>query len=98
MFDNDHVFLKDRATDNLYKIKGPAVKAYIWLLIRQEELAKNTIGPKLDVSDAELANAIGVSKATAQTYRKILSKLKLTEVEERLANKIKQISITAGKY
>ena len=98
MFDDDYVFLKDRAADNLYKIKGPAVKAYLWLLIRQEELAKNTIGPKLDVSDAELANAIGASKATAQTYRKILSKLRLIEVEERIVTKIRQISITAGKY
>jgi Mn-dependent DtxR family transcriptional regulator len=84
--------------DNLYKINGPGVKGYVWLLIRQEELARSTIGPRLDVSDAELAKAIGVSKATAQTYRKILSKLKLIEVKERIVNKIEQISITGAKY
>jgi hypothetical protein len=98
MFDDDHVFLKDRAADNLYKIKSPAVKAYAWLLIRQEELARSTKGPALNVSDAELSKAIGVSKATAQTYRKILSKLKLIETEERIANKINHISITGAKY
>ena len=31
MFDEDYAFLKDRAADNLFKIKSPAVKAYVWL-------------------------------------------------------------------
>ncbi len=98
MFDDDHVFLRDRAADNLFKIKGPAVKAYVWLLMRQEELARSTRGPNLRVSDAELAQAISVTKPTAQTYRKILSKLKLIETEERIINKIKHITITGAKY
>lgn len=98
MFDEDYAFLKDRAADNLFKIKSPAVKAYVWLLMRQEELARSTRGPKLEVSDKELAEAIGVSKPTAQTYRQILSKLKLIETEERTINKIKQISMTGTKY
>ncbi|MFH0825203.1 MAG: hypothetical protein V2B18_20825 [Pseudomonadota bacterium] len=52
MFDEEHVFLKDRAADNLHNIKGPAVKAYVWLLMRQEELARSTRGPGLEVSDS----------------------------------------------
>jgi hypothetical protein len=63
MFDEDYAFMKDRVVDNLYKIKGPAVKAYVWLLIRQEELARNSRGPQLSVSDSELAEALGVSEA-----------------------------------
>jgi hypothetical protein len=98
MFDEDYTFLKDRAADNLFKIRSPAVKAYVWLLMRQEELAKSTRGPKLEVSDSELAEAIGVSKPNAQTYRKILSKLKLIETEQRTINQIKQIAITRAKY
>jgi hypothetical protein len=98
MFDEDYVFLKDRAADNLYRIKGPAVKAYVWLLMRQEELARSTRGPRMSLSDLELAQALGVCKPTAQNYRKILSKLKLIETEKRTANKIKQIAITKAKY
>lgn len=44
MFDEDYSFLKGRAADNLFKIKGPVVKAYVWLLMRQEELARSTRG------------------------------------------------------
>jgi hypothetical protein len=64
--------MKDRLVDNVYKIKGPAVKAHIWLLMRQEELAKNTKGPGLEVSDSELADAIGFTKTTARNYRQKL--------------------------
>ncbi|GEM_PF-1705637 len=97
-FDDDHAFLADKSADNLYKINGPAGKAYVWLLIRQEELARNTRGPGLAVTDSELGEAIGVSKPTAQTYRKILSKLKLIETEKRTTNKSRQIAITKAKY
>ncbi len=40
-FDEDYAFMKDRVVDNLFKIKGPAVKAHVWVIIRQEELARN---------------------------------------------------------
>jgi len=98
MFDEDHAFLKDRAADNLYKIKSPAVKAYVWLLIRQEELARSTRGPKLEVSDTELAAGVGVTKTSAQNYRQILSKLKLIEVSEKVKGKSKDVAITSVKY
>ena len=98
MFDEDYMFLKDRAADNLYKINGPAAKAYVWLLIRQEELARDTRGPKLNVSDSELAEAIGISKPSAQTYRKTLIKLKLVEVKELRAGTTAEIRIVKAKY
>lgn len=98
MFDDDYAFLKDRAADNLYKIKGPAVKAYVWLLIRQEELARSTRGPKLEVSDMELAEAVGVSKRTACTYREELTKLRLITSQEKKGSKIGELVITKVKY
>lgn len=97
-FDEDYAFMADKAATNLYKINGPAVKAYIWLLIRQEELARNTRGPKLSVSDADLATGIGISKTTAQTYRKILSKLKLIETGRIIASKNNEVTIAKVKY
>ena len=97
MFEEDHAFLKDRAADNLFKIKSPAVKAYVWLLIRQEELARNTRGQKLEVSDTELAAGVGVTKTSAQNYRQILCKLKLIEVSEK-GGKTKEMAITRVKY
>jgi len=98
MFDEEHAFMNDRAADNLYKIKSPAVKAYVWLLIRQEELARNTRGPKLEVSDMELARAIGVSKPSAQTYRKALAELRLIEAKEVTLGKATEIRIVKVKY
>ncbi len=97
-FDEDYAFLSDQAAVNLYKISGPAAKAYVWLLIRQEEVARNTRSPELSESDSELAKAIGVSKPTAQTYRKILEKLKLIETSEDKQGKIKEIRIVRVKY
>lgn len=98
LFDDDHAFLSDKAAANLYKINGPAVKAYVLLLIKQEELARDTRGPKLSVSDSELAEAIGVSKPSAQTYRKTLTKLKLIEDREVAAGKTKEIRVIKAKY
>ncbi|MFC1833793.1 hypothetical protein ACFL2Q_03540 [Thermodesulfobacteriota bacterium] len=98
MFDEDHVFLKDRAADNLYKIKGPAVKAYVWLLMRQEELARSTRGPKMSVSDSELAEALGVTKRTARNYREQLTKLKLVTASAKKGSNIGELEITTAKY
>jgi len=98
MFEQDYAFLKDRAADNLYKIKSPAVKAYVWLLIRQEELARSTRGPGLEVSDNDLAQALGVSKRTACTYREELTKLRLITVKEKKGSKIGELVIVKVKY
>ena len=98
MFDDDYAFIKDRVVDNLYKIKGPAAKAYLWLLMRQEELARSTRGPKLSVSDSELAEALGVTKRTARNYREELVKLKLATASEKKASKIGELEITSVKY
>lgn len=97
-FDDDHAFLSDKAADNLYRINSPAAKAYVWLLMRQEELARNTRGPKLSVSDSKLAEAIGTSKPSAQTYRKALTKLGLVETSETRAGRTAEIRIVKAKY
>ena len=98
LFHDEYAFMKDRSVDNLYIIKSPAVKAYVWLLIRQEELARNTKGPRLEVSDKELAAGIGVTKTTAQNYRALLTKHKLIEVFEKKSSKTKEMVITKVRY
>ena len=98
LFDEDYTFMKDRVVDNLYKIKGPAVKAYVWLLMRQEELARNTKGPGLEVSDSELAEGLGISKRTACDYREKLTKLRLVEATKVKDSKIGEIAITRTIY
>ncbi len=97
-FDDNYAFLADKAASNLHKIRGPAAKAYVWLLIKQEELARNTRGPKLGVTDAQLAEAIGVTKRTACSYREELSKLKLISVSKQKGAKSQQIGIVRVIY
>jgi hypothetical protein len=66
--------------------------------MRQEELAKNTKGPGLEVSDSDLAEAIDVTKTTALNYREKLSKLKLIEVSKAKGSKSKEIAIKKVFY
>jgi hypothetical protein len=42
MFDEEYCFLSMKVTGNLHKINSPSAKAYLWLLVRQEELARRT--------------------------------------------------------
>lgn len=97
-FDDNYAFLSDKTADNLYRINGPAVKAYVWLLIRQEEVARNTRGPKFNVSDAELAQGLGVTKRTACNYREQLGKLGFVEISVENRRKSSVIQITKVKY
>jgi hypothetical protein len=98
LFDEEHAFFSKELPRNLVKIGSPAVKAYLWLLIRQEELARDTRGPAFSVSDSELGEAIGVSKPTARSYRERLTQLGLVEVEEIEGLKKKGIVIRKVKY
>lgn len=98
LFDDDHAFLSNQVMDNLVKINGPAVKAYLWLLIRQEELARNTRGPKLKVSDSELASALGISKTTASKYREHLVNLGLVGTTKPLSRHSGELAISKVKY
>jgi len=98
LFEKERVFLSSKVMGNLYRIDGPAVKAYLWLLIRQEELARNTKGPRLSVSDLELAKAVGVSKTTAQNYRARLMELKLVQASTSKSSKTNEILIERVKY
>ncbi|MFH0825208.1 MAG: hypothetical protein V2B18_20850 [Pseudomonadota bacterium] len=85
-FDEEHVFMRDRAADSLYRINGPAVKADVWLLCRQEELARSTRWPELEVSDKEPAEELGVSEVTACSYREELARLRLVTVKTRIGS------------
>jgi hypothetical protein len=98
MFDQDYAFMKDAVVGDLYKIKGPAVKGYVWLPMRQEELARNTKGPGLEVSDSELAEGLGISKRTVCDYRVKLMKLRLVEAKKVKGSKIAEIAVTRTFY
>lgn len=98
MFDDEFAYFSDKLVGNIYRIKGPAVKAYLWLLMHQEEQARNTRGTGMSVSDSELATALGVSRPTAREYRKRLSDLKLIETEQIKTGKISEIRIKRTKY
>ena len=73
------------------------MKAYLWLLIRQEESARNTRAG-FRVSDADMTDGLGVSRTTAKEYREALRAIGLITVEEEKRGKTKQIAITRVKY
>jgi len=98
MFDDEFAYFSNKLEANVYRIEGPAVKAYLWLLMHQEEQARNTRGTGMSVSDSELAAALGVSRPTAREYRKRLSDLKLIETEEKKEGNVTEIRIKRTKY
>jgi hypothetical protein len=97
LFEDDHAFLSNKVVKNLYAIGGPAIKAYLWLLIHQEEEARQNRW-RLEVTDGQLAEALGVSRPTAGTYRQRLTALKLVEVEEKKSGRKRILSIKSVKY
>jgi hypothetical protein len=66
MFDEEQAFLSQKIIGNLFRIKSAAAKAYLWLLMVQEERARNTREP-FGVTDFELVEALGVGLSTAGT-------------------------------
>jgi|GEM_PF-5538173 len=82
---------------NLYRMKSPAAKAYLWLLIQQEETSRNT-GVKFSATEAQLAQGLGVSKTTAAKYREQLQALGLLKAEVERVGKIVEIRIKSAKY
>jgi hypothetical protein len=97
MFDEEQAFLSQKLIGNLFQIKSPAAKAYLWLLIQQEEAARNT-RQLFEVTDSELAAALGVSLPTAGTYRRELANQGLIKVEEKKRGKNREITIKKVKY
>ncbi len=60
----------------LGQINGPAIRLYLWMLLRQEEAARrNQWG--LELTDTIVAEELGVSIRTAGTYRQELQKMGL---------------------
>lgn len=106
LFNQDIAYFSHKVVGNLYRIKGPAIKAYLWLLIRQEELARQTNPTKdthkakwkLRVSDPDLAKALGVTRDTAASYREKLETLDLVEVETKSTGQVTHKFITKVKY
>lgn len=97
MFDEDRAFLSKKLIGNLFRIRSPAAKAYLWLLIQQEEVARNT-KEAFSVTDAVLAEALDVSKTTAATYREQLQALGLVKAGAEKVGKLKQIRVEKVNY
>lgn len=97
MFDEERAFLSQKVIRNLYAIKSPAAKAYLWLLIYQEEVARNT-KEEFSVTDAELGQALAVSKTTAANYREQLQGMGLVRTGIEKMGKIDQIRVEIVKY
>jgi hypothetical protein len=97
IFDEDHAFLSRKLIGNLFQIKSPAAKAYLWLLVQQEETARNT-REVFSISDAQLAQELGVSKTTAAKYREQLQEQGVVKTVVEKVGKIGEIRIKSVKY
>ncbi len=85
LFSNYFAFFWPQIIENniLFGINGLAIRLYLWLLIVQEENAReNTWG--MELTDAEIARQLGVSRKTAGIYRQELQKLGLVTIREGL--------------
>jgi hypothetical protein len=97
MFEEERAFLSKKLIGNLFQIKSPAAKAYLWLLVQQEETARNT-REVFSISDAQLAQRLGVSKTTAAKYREQLQEQGLVKTVVEKVGKIREIRIKSVKY
>ena len=78
VFSNYFAFFWPQIIDHnvLDQINGPAIRLYLWMLLRQEEAARrNQWG--LELTDTIVAEELGVSIRTAGTYRQELQKMGL---------------------
>jgi hypothetical protein len=81
VFSNYFAFFWPQIIENniLTGINGLAIRLYLWLLIIQEEHAReNSWGMQL--TDAEIARKLGIFRKTAGIYRKELQKLGLLKI------------------
>jgi hypothetical protein len=97
MFEEERAFLSQKLIGNLFRIKSAAAKAYLWLLMVQEERARNT-RESSGVTDSELGAALSVSLPTAGTYRRELENKGLVQVEVKKRGKNREITIRKVKY
>jgi hypothetical protein len=97
LFEEDRTFLSRKVIGNLYRINGAAVKAYLWLLIQQEESARNTRA-KFRVSDADLMDGLGIVRSTAKAFREQLHALGMITIDVKKSGDKKEIAITKVKY
>jgi hypothetical protein len=97
LFDEHRAFLSKKVIGNLYRINGAAVKAYLWLLIQQEESARNTRAV-FRVSDADLMEGLGIVRSTAKAFREQLQALGMITVAVKKSGDKKEIAITKAKY
>jgi hypothetical protein len=97
LFDEHRAYLSRKVIGKLYRINAAAVKAYLWLLIQQEESARNTRAV-FRVSDADLMHGLGIVRSTAKAFREQLHALGMITVDVKKSGDKKEISITKVKY
>ena len=95
--DTDCAFFSRKIVGNLYRINSPAAKPYLWLLMQQEEAARNT-RTRFQASDSEVAEALGVTRMTAGNYRARLMNVGLVQVEVSKTGRKREIWVCKVKY
>ncbi len=85
IFSNYFAFFWPQLIENniLAQINGLAIRLYGWLLIVQEEHARENKW-SMELTDAEMARQLGISRKTAGIYREELQKLGLLTIREGL--------------
>lgn len=97
LFEDDYSFFSNKVVESLRLIGSPAIKAYLWLLVHQEEEARHNKW-SLAVTDSHLSKALKISRPTAGKYRERLTELKLVQVEEKKSGGKVYFSIKSVKY
>ncbi len=83
VFSNYFAFFWPQIIDHdiLARINGPAIKLYLWLLLRQEEAARrNQWGLRL--KDAAIVRELGISRQQVASYRRELENLGLLTIKK----------------
>lgn len=85
VFSNYFAFLWPPIIENkiLTRINGLPIRLYLWLLIVQEENARENRWV-MELTDAEIARQLGISRKTAGIYRQELQKLGILVIREGL--------------
>jgi predicted transcriptional regulator len=83
LFSDEYAYLSQKIIKDvtLYRIKSPATRLYLWLVVRQEEEAShNRFELKLTIQD--VVKALDVDRSTVVRYRDRLQELGLLKISK----------------
>ena len=88
-FDTDSAFFSRKIVGNLYRINSPAAKAYLWLLMQQEETARNT-RTRFQASDSEVGRGPWRNQDDGSEIQRAIEALGLVQVEVANGRKVEK--------